>query len=399
MAPVRLYCITASGTAHTIQCDVDEVLSEDEYYGRWANAFGLSAAYAKSLVTGPTKVYTADHATSVYHVKDVESVRDSMRRAVKYMPEGAPYAVLFVGAGGWTTTQSATADDIVKEQYCKAPVARVATLEDKLAGAKSTTTKKPVRVYMCPTGTVSQAAIVEYQPDEVAVDDELAKTPFKDRLPGLSADWFFVSTITVPGEERGVNHYDDLHGKPGFAGALNRAITLAARCCPDRAPYSIAFLRGYGTPSVAQIVSEWRASFSDEYVAPQPAATTPAPVDPLMEWYTLNKQAKAADKGLLAKLKEVLAEKVKDPTLNPDGTAFNDSAERLLEVLSASTENIAFLGHPARFAAYEACGLRFGPVLATPALILASLDPVAAQPALPHQVRVTDLPWVSKEQK
>lgn len=82
--------------------------------------------------------------------------------------------------------------------------------------------------------------------------------------------------------------------------------------------------------------------------------------------------------------------------MNPMGATYNDSAGHLLEVLSASTENIAFLGTPARFAAYEACGLRFGPVLATPELRLSTLDPVSE---LPHQVRMTDLPWVSKEQK
>ena len=396
MAPVRLYYICNNGATRTIQCDVDEVLSEGEYFSRWANAFDLSAAYAKTQVTAPMRVFTTDHADSVYTIMCVESPRDSMRRAVKHMPEGAPYAVLFVGAANWNNTQFTIAHKIVEEQHMLAAEARVVALEAKLAAAKSTTTKKPVRVYMCVAGTDGPVAMVEYQPDEVAVDNELVKTAFKRRLPSVSSDWFFVSTITVPGEEHGVNHYDDLHKRPGFAGALNRAITLAACCCPDRAPYSIAFLRGYGTPSATQIVKEWRASFSGKYMAPQPGATTPAPVDPLMEWYTLNKQAKAANEALLAKLKEALTEKAKDPVLNPTGARFDDTAESLLEVLSASTDNIALIGASVRYAAYEACGIRFGPVLAASPLRLSTLDAVST---LPWQVRMTDLPWASNEQK
>lgn len=394
MTPVRLYYITADGTAHTIQLDVDEVLSEDEYFLRWANAIDTHPAYAKERVTGPTMVFHTDHADSGCRVKGGESPRDSMRRAVRFMPEGAPYAVLFVGAADWNTTQFTVAHEIVKEQYVKAAVARVPTLEDKLAGAKSTTTKKPVRVYMCHSR--GQSAMVEYHPDDVAVDNERAKDVFKRQLPVLDAGWFVVpTTIAVPGEEQGVNHYDDLLERPGFAGALNRAIALAACCCPNRAPYSIAFLRGYGTPSATQIVKEWRASFSGKYMPVRLGAMI-TPLDPLMEWYTLNKQAKATKEDLLAKLRAALIEKAKDPAMNPMGATYNDSAGHLLEVLSASTENIAFLGTPARFAAYEACGLRFGPVLATPELRLSTLDPVSE---LPHQVRMTDLPWVSKEQK
>ena len=394
MTPVRLYYICNNGTTRTIQCDVDEVLSEDEYYSRWAGAFDLSAVYAKERVAGPTMVFHTDRADSGCRVKGGESVRDSMRRAVRFMPESAPFAVLFVGAADWNTTQFIVAHEIVKEQYVKAAVARVPTLEDKLAGAKSTTTKKPVRVYMCHSR--GQSAMVEYHPDDVAVDNERAKDVFKRQLPVLDAGWFVVpTTIAVPGEEQGVNHYDDLLERPGFAGALNRAITLAACCCPNRAPYSIAFLRGYGTPSATQIVKEWRASFSGKYMPVRLGAMI-TPLDPLMEWYTLNKQAKATKEDLLAKLRAALIEKAKDPAMNPMGATYNDSAGHLLEVLSASTENIAFLGTPARFAAYEACGLRFGPVLATPELRLATLDPVSE---LPHQVRMTDLPWVSKEQK
>lgn len=394
MAPVRLYYITADGTAHTIQLDVDEVLSEDEYFLRWANALFISTSDVKALVTGNTRVFTTDHADSACRVKGVESPRDSMRRAVMHMPEGAPYAVLFVGAADWNTTQFIVAHGIVKEQHLKAAEARIVALEGKLAGAKSTTTKKPVRVYMCHSG--GQSAMVEYHPDDVAVDNERAKDVFKRQLPVLDAGWFVVpTTIAVPGEEQGVNHYDDLLERPGFAGALNRAITLAACCCPNRAPYSIAFLRGYGTPSATQIAKEWRASFSGKYMPVRLGAMI-TPLDPLMEWYTLNKQAKATKEDLLAKLRAALIEKAKDPAMNPMGATYNDSAGHLLEVLSASTENIAFLGTPARFAAYEACGLRFGPVLATPELRLSTLDPVSE---LPHQVRMTDLPWVSKEQK
>lgn len=398
MAPVRLYYISNDGTTSLVQFDTDEDLSEDEYLRRWANSFGFeTASGVKSMVTGPTRVYCSVVDVSSYRAgyidwrgKGMSRVYENTRHAVNLMPKNAPYAVMFVDVVDWNTTQHTIAHEIVKEQY------RQSGLLSPAVPNPTNTTKKPVRVYMCVAGTDGQVAMVEYHPDVWALDDEGAKNLFKDRLPGVSADWFFVSTITVPGEEPGVNHYDDLHGKSGFAGALNRAITLAARCCPDRAPYSIAFLRGYGTPPAAQIVSEWRASFSDKYMAPQPEATTPAPVDPLMEWYTLNKQAKAANEALLAKLKEALAEKAKDPALNPSGAALDDTAERLLKVLSVSTENIAFLGHPARFAAYEACGLRFGPVLAKPALQLSSLDPVAP---FTHHTRMTDLPWASKEQK
>lgn len=261
---VRLYHITSAGITHTIQCDVDEVLSEGEYFLRWANALFISTSDVKALVTGNTRVFTTDHADSACRVKGVESPRDSMRRAVMHMPEGAPYAVLFVGAADWNTTQHTIAHGIVKEQHLKAAEARIVALEGKLAAAKS------------------------------------------------------------------------------------------------------------------------------KYMAPQPGTMT-TPVDPLMEWYTLNKQAKATKEDLLAKLRAALIEKAKDPAMNPMGATYNDSAGHLLEVLSASTENIAFLGTPARFAAYEACGLRFGPVLATPELRLSTLDPVSE---LPHQVRMTDLPWV-----
>lgn len=394
MAPVRLYYITADGTAHTIQLDVDEVLSEDEYFLRWANAIDTHPAYAKERVAGPTMVFHTDRADSGCRVKGGESPWDSMRRAVRFMPESAPFAVLFVGAADWNTTQFIVAHEIVKEQYVKAAVARVPTLEDKLAGAKSTTTKKPVRVYMCHSR--GQSAMVEYHPDDVAVDNERAKDVFKRQLPGLDAGWFVVPrTIAVPGEEQGVNHYDDLLERPGFAGALNRAITLAACCCPNRAPYSIAFLRGYGTPSATQIAKEWRASFSGKYMPVRLGAMI-TPLDPLMEWYTLNKQAKATKEALLAKLRAALIEKVKDPALNPTGAQFDDTAESLLGVLSASTDNIAFIGAPARFAAYEACGMRFGPVLAASLLRLSTLDPAGT---IEQHVRMTDLPWVSKEQK
>ena len=382
MAPVRLYYISTAGTTCTIQCDVDEVLSEDEYFLRWANAFGLSAFYAKAQVTGPTRVFHTDHADSVCRVKGVEFVWDSMRRAVKYMPEGAPYAVLFVNAEDWNTTQRTIAQDIVKEQYLKA------------AGCLSfpTTTKKPVRVYMC--WESHPAAMVEYHPDDVAVDDERAREAFKCQLLGVNPEFTCVSRVTVPGEGVGVSHGDDLLGNPGFAESLNRAIALAAFCCPDRAPYSIAFLRGHGTNAAIRIMKGWRESFDDKYTAPQPATTAPA--DPILHWYTLNKEAKAAEEALLAKLREALVEKAKDPALNPNGAQFDDTAESLLEVLSASTDNIALIGASVRYAAYEACGIRFGPVLAASPLRLSTLDAVST---LPWQVRMTDLPWVSKEQK
>ena len=155
----------------------------------------------------------------------------------------------------------------------------------------------------------------------------------------------------------------------------------------------IAFLRGHGTNAAIRIMKGWRESFDDKYTAPQPATTAPA--DPILHWYTLNKEAKAAEEALLAKLREALVEKAKDPALNPTGTPFDDTVADLLKALSASTENIAFLGHPGRFAAYEACGLRFGPVLGDSPLRLSTLDPVGA---LSWQVRMTDLPWVTKEQ-
>ncbi len=394
MAPVRLYYISTGGTTCFIECDIDENLSEDEYLQRWAKSFGFEPA--SLLVTGQTRVYSSAVDFSRYRWgridwrdKGMSRVCENMRSAVKLMPKGAPYAVLFVNAEDWNTTQRTIAQDIVKEQY------KQSGLLSPVVPDPTTTTKKPVRVYMCHSG--GRSAMVEYQPDEVAVDDELARKPFKCQLPLLDAGWFVVpTTIAVPGEEQGVNHYDDLVGNPGFAGALNRAITLAACCCPNRAPYSIAFLRGYGIDLAMQIVKEWRASFSDKYMAPQPEATTPAPVDPLMEWYTLNKQTKAAEDALLAKLKEALVEKAKDPVLNPKGVQFDDTAESLLEVLSASTDNIALIDASVRYAAYEACGIRFGPALAAAPLRLSTLDAVST---LPWQVRMTDLPWVSKEQK
>lgn len=389
---VRLYYIDPQCKAVYITCDNDQELTDDEYLFQWQLKLNLPRGSAMALVAGKALVPPRSGTAGAWHACHVDlggdfmlSVRQCMQTAVKYTPDNAAYGLLFLNTASWNGAQYETATAIVHDRRKEA-----GCLSDP-APVEATTTKKPVRVYMCMAGTDGQVAMVEYHPDAWALDDESAKNLFKCQLPGVSVDRLPVSTITVPGEEPGVNHYDDLVGSPGFAESLNRAIALAACCCPDRAPHSIAFLRGYGTSSAMQIVKEWRASFGDKYTAPQPA--TIAPVDPVLHWYTLNKQAKAAEEALLAKLREALTEKAKDPALNPTGARFDHPTERFLEVLSASTKNIAFYGTPVRFAAYEACGLRFGPVLATAELHLASLERVSTSP---DHVRMTDLPWVSK---
>lgn len=393
MALVRLYYIDPQGKAAYITCDNDQVLTDGEYLFQWQLKLNLPRGKAMALVVGGARVPAKSETCAYWHACNVArdicfmpSVRLCMQTAVKYTPDNAAYGLVFLNAASWEPAQYKTAKAIVQDRLKEA-----GCLSDP-APVEATTTKKPVRVYMC--WESHPAAMVEYHPDDVAVDDERAREAFKRQLLGANPEFTFFSRVTVPGERVGVSHGDDLLGNPGFAESLNRAISLAACCCPDRAPYSIAFLRGHGTNAAIRITKEWRESFDDKYTAPQPATTAPA--DPILHWYTLNKEAKDAEEALLAKLREALVEKAKDPALNPTGTPFDDTVADLLKALSASTENIAFLGHPGRFAAYEACGLRFGPVLGDSPLRLSTLDPVGA---LSWQVRMTDLPWVSKEQK
>lgn len=390
MALVRLYYIDPQGKAAYIICDNDQVLGDGEYLFQWQVKLNLPRGKAMALVVGGARVPAKSETCASWHTCNVArdicfmpSVRLCMQTAVKYMPDNAAYGLVFLNAASWEPAQYKTAKAIVQDRLKEA-----GCLSDP-APVEATTTKKPVRVYMC--WESHPAAMVEYHPDDVAVDDERAREAFKRQLLGVNPEFACVSRVTVPGEGVGVSHGDDLLGNPGFAESLNRAISLAACCCPDRAPYSIAFLRGHGTNAAIRIMKGWRESFDDKYTAPQPATT--APVDPILHWYTLNKEAKAAEEALLAKLREALVEKAKDPALNPTGARFDHPTERFLEVLSASTKNIAFYGTPVRFAAYEACGLRFGPVLATAELHLASLERVSTSP---DHVRMTDLPWVSK---
>jgi hypothetical protein len=125
-----------------------------------------------------------------------------------------------------------------------------------------------------------------------------------------------------------------------------------------------------------------------------PAAMVTPVETPLERWYNAHKKFKAAEETLLKCLKEALVEKTRCHT----DIEFTDNTEALLAFMLKSTKNTVFLGHPARFAAYEACGLRFGPVLACPELYLASLSSVYASGDIVHQVRMSDFPWVSKEQ-
>lgn len=245
--------------------------------------------------------------------------------------------------------------------------------------------------YIDPQG---KAAYITCDNDQVLTDDEyLFQWQLTFDLPRGSTMALVAGNALVPTRSGRAWHacYVDLGGD--FMLSVRQCMQTAVKYTPDNAAYGLVFLNAASWEpaqyKTAKAIVQDRLKEAGCLSDPAPV---PPPVDPLMEWYTLNKEAKAAEEALLAKMREALIEKAKDPALNPTGTPFDDTVADLLEALSTSTDNIAFLGHPVRFAAYEACGLRFGPVLATPELHLATL----ARVALPdtRQVRMTDLPWV-----
>jgi hypothetical protein len=248
--------------------------------------------------------------------------------------------------------------------------------------------------YIDPQG---KAAYITCDNDQVLTDDEyLFQWQLTFDLPRGSTMALVAGNALVPTRSGRAWHacYVDLGGD--FMLSVRQCMQTAVKYTPDNAAYGLVFLNAASWEpaqyKTAKAIVQDRLKEAGCLSDPAPV---PPPVDPLMEWYTLNKEAKAAEEALLAKMREALIEKAKDPALNPTNPGFDYPTGRLLEVLSASTENITFLGTPARFAAYEACGLRFGPVLATPELHLLSLDRVTTPP---RHVRMTDLPWVTKEQ-
>lgn len=176
-----------------------------------------------------------------------------------------------------------------------------------------------------------------------------------------------------------------------FMPSVRATMQAAVKYTPDNSAYGLVFLNtgawnGAQFEAATAIVHDRSKEASAD-----PALVTPVET-PLERWYNAHKEFKAAEETLLKRLKEALVEK------SQGYTEFKDNTEALLAFMLKSTKNTVFLGHPARFDAYEACGLRFGPVLGCPELYLSSLSSVYASGDIVHQVRMSDFPWVSKEQ-
>lgn len=387
---VRLYVIDNQGKATYITVDIDGVSTADEYIYQWQYKLNLPYGEAIAMTAGRAMVPTRLGSDKAWHKRTVDgdgdfmpSVRATMQTAVKYTPDNSAYGLVFLNTGAWNGAQFEAATAIVHDRSKEASADTALPVN---------TAKKSVRVYIC-SGTFS--IYVEFQPDDVVIDEEKTKHAFANQLPRVPWEELAPTNIVVPREERHVEQHSYIGDCGGsFVTVVNRAITLATRACPARAPHAIVFLRGFHTVNTHQIIELWRASFDDKYILPMPAAMVTPVETPLERWYNAHKKFKAAEETLLKCLKEALVEKTRCHT----DIEFTDNTEALLAFMLKSTKNTVFLGHPARFAAYEACGLRFGPVLACPELYLASLSSVYASGDIVHQVRMSDFPWVSKEQ-
>lgn len=204
-----------------------------------------------------------------------------------------------------------------------------------------------------------------------------------DKAVAMTAGHALIPTTYGTG---GTWHHSSISRGGDFMSSVRDTMQMVIKYTPNNAAYGLAFLNT-GSWNGAQF--ETATGIVHDRLKEAEASS-----DPLLEWYTLTKKAKAAEETLLKRLKEALVEKTRCDT----DIEFTDNTEALLAFMLKSTKNTVFLGHPARFAAYEACGLRFGPVLAYPELYLASLGPVSTSDAYTQQARMSDFPWVSKEQ-
>lgn len=239
-----------------------------------------------------------------------------------------------------------------------------------------------------------------YDPDHVVVSSHLAKDAFMKKAVIPLGTLYDMATIRAfaPGAQAGELHTDELHGSMAFAEALNRAIMLAVRHCPPRAPHSLVFV-GTSAPHTCQsITRSWRACFNDKYIPVPDSQPTPAPTEtPLMRWYNARKELlavvadfKAAETDLIDKLNTTLKEKADDPTVNSETKLLLcDVGTWYLEQLAELKTNPVVDGHPARFAAYEEAGFVFGPVQPAATHDLHDLGKVKST----HRVRVMMLPW------
>lgn len=283
---------------------------------------------------------------------------------------------------------------LIRPSAIKPARAPSAVLTRAMTATGYTCLSKPVRVYIC-SGTFS--IYVEFQPDDVVVDEEKTKHAFACQLPCVSWDTLAPTCSIAPGEEHGVFHRDELlHCGGSFASAVNRAITLATCTCPARAPHAIVFLGGYHAVNAQQIIAQWRASFDDKYMPPMPGAMVTPVETPLECWYSARKEFKAAEAALLKKLNEALVEKAADPALHDGTLDFEAVTAHQLERLAERTSNLVVNTHPVRVAAYESVGIVYGPVQLHP-----THDGVFAPLSTRgnYQVREMRLPWCSDVQK
>ena len=247
--------------------------------------------------------------------------------------------------------------------------------------------------YIYPQG---KATYVTCDNDQELTDDEyLFQWQLTFDLPRGSTMALVAGKALVPTRSGRAWHacYVDLGGD--FMLSVRQCMQTAVKYTPDNAAYGLLFLStGWWNNAQYETATAIVQDRLKEAGCLSDPAPVPPPVDPFLHWYTLNKEAKAAEETLLKRLKEALVEKTRCDT----DIEFTDNTEALLAFMLKSTKNTVFLGHPARFAAYEACGLRFGPVLAYPELYLASLGPVSTSDAYTQQARMSDFPWVSKEQ-
>lgn len=162
-----------------------------------------------------------------------------------------------------------------------------------------------------------------------------------------------------------------------FTASVREAMQKAVRYMPDGSDYGLVFLNtgtwnGVQHDAASAIINERRVKagcLSD----PEPE---PAPVEtPLMRWYNARKAYKEAEEDLLTKLNSALVEKAKDPALNPVATNFGPVTAVTLDRIATFVDAPVCDCHPARVAAYETVGCKFGPLIERATCSLSDFQP------------------------
>lgn len=133
----------------------------------------------------------------------------------------------------------------------------------EVAPAVASTGAKPVRVYL-------MSAMCTFKSNEVITDEGAMMQAFDKQFPANMNMWHqhpHRHLLYGPGLDENVSCSFACVGATSYAEVVTRAISLATRSCPKRAPYGIAFIDADQTSLYTKVtVDKWRASFDDKYI-------------------------------------------------------------------------------------------------------------------------------------